>query len=354
MKRLIFVLIISILVMSFFTPISVSAATIVNAEPVIDNYISKNTFGLSEVFTVDSNAIAKLKRINSLSTGEKCTQLLSAFGLRVYPYSMKYKELVDQFDRIHSITVNVQYIKIDGTGRQTILSKDDCLNEVKIVENSSKPYERATTSSLSYHESSPKTSSNGYMRQIICSIYNSSPQGTYTIIGESLWLIAPLVRMTDAVSLSSTSVFTWSNANTDSYMFITQYDETYDWLNSGTSSTNTIQNINEGDPDGISSSSGVYYVWDLPETYATSVYRRSYSNLVCQIWATCRVTNYTNPNQVLNINLRYAHVQIAISGTVSFGWSVPGGVTLGGGIVFAFQRKYYDHYFSWDYYDEFN
>lgn len=79
----------------------------------------------------------------------------------------------------------------------------------------------------------------------------------------------------------------------------------------------------------------------------------NYTNLKFVIAGNCRVNYYNNHNHMLNVKLRYAHVQLALETNWEFSLDADGEGVFAVNVVVDRATKYYYTSMGWDYASEF-
>lgn len=321
------------------------------SEPEIQDLVEINmaSGGLTKQATIDARSMEKIKNdINSMSDVEKTVEILDCIGVELDRENPMVMDLSKNLYNIVSIRSEKQIIEISPNGSQRIITE----REYKDIEEKSDQEVFAVRTNATTSHDHTSESQNGYMEQTISAIYYSSPEGTYRIIAVSEWLKEPLCRGNDAMSLSSTE-FTWENDNSENYMALAVYTCSYFDSETKYGKTETIyEEINKRPQTGAEN--GFYYTWNLPnDFYAASGSYRNYTNLKFVIAGNCRVNYYNNHNHMLNVKLRYAHVQLALETNWEFSLGVDGEGVFAVNWAVNNATKYYYTSMGWDYASEF-
>ena len=167
--------------------------------------------------------------------------------------------------------------------------------------------------------------------------------GRYVCMGFCEWVIRPLIRSTDAVSLGGLD-FRWEEKTSENYSFLYSFKQTATNLTTGAQTTQNITNSKNGLQASVSSYLGVYFTFDLPADYKAGNLQYRFSEFNCMITGVGNVQDYDDITQNLGLDLRYAHTQTTL--TPSFSWS--SGLPLVE-INLSLGKKYYEHNYSWEY-----
>lgn len=311
MKRF-FMKMISILgcVLFAFLPLSMSAFALELYDDV-DDFASVINVNNIETITLDNESLDNMSRkMNRLSNEEKVDLILKRFDIETLKSTKQYDQIMGNFDDVKFISASTAYIKVDEFGNQTVMSKEDCLREVKEEKSSL----QKTRSISDVWEEGEKESSNGYMMQRIISIYNvNDPKGTYTILCASKWLNTPMIRLIDAMSVSSKEM-KWSE-NVEDYSGLAVYDKTTRNHNGNSITENTeYVEVDLKTPLMYDANKGFSYKWDVPSntSYVSGGYgvSNSYTNFATLILGKARVINYNTVSQMISVDYRYLHVQV--------------------------------------------
>lgn len=304
----------------------------------IENCVLKTKSRNFEVRTFDKKTMHKIMSING-SNSDKCKAIFESIGIKYIENSYKQQEIIENLNDINYIISNTSYIKICEDGTQTVLSENQCLNEVaELSENSNNYNSRKTLSSTIYDYADPKTSNNGYMKTTVGYFYQGN--GYFLIVSQWEWLKEPACRYKDAFSLYAIGML-WNNVGTKSYEKVIYYTRE----SSGMGKENIVESTIE---DPTIDQSGVYYTWNLPNYAVSSDDTIRTYDLMCQMWATARVTDYDDFTQELAVYTAYVHKKVAISGSYSIS-AASKGVKLGLSSSLGISSQTYDHYFKWDY-----
>lgn len=189
------------------------------------------------------------------------------------------------------------------------------------------------------------TSENGYMQLGIwvAELKGTPRKGDFLIIGTCGWLKTPLTRKADAISLAIDD-FTWDQIiegdNEDVFSLTFQY--TRRWADNLSMSNAQSQMMEETAHEKAAQvgTNGIYFSWDLPNDYHSTQGSYEYRDMVFLISGKGCLRYPTLP-QDFSVYLRYAHLQYALTNSVSFGWSSGDqpGVTMETGITS--EEKYY-------------
>ena len=327
----------------FVIILSCFSITALAYEPnVILSATTTSTDGISEKKEINATGMEKIKADTTLSTQNKVVEIFEELGIDNIERSGIYAELVTDFDYINSIVTIKNYYETDSiSGDTRKISKTECLNKIE------KSQSAKSRSSISEET----TSDNGYMSIATTAISKSNEAvGTYNFIASFEWLKTPLTRSTDAISMASNGI-TWLSGESNNYYSANfMYNETV--YSDGTQTTTTITE-SKSYPESFETN-GFYFSFNLPNNI-TSIGGDAgirYDGFFMMVTAKGRVTNYSNANQMLNINTKYAHVQIKSLASVSFSWTLGDapGVSISKG---SLAEKYYNNYLAWDYSDHY-
>ncbi len=310
MKRF-FTKVISILCCVLFAFLSSSLPVFASTSYDVDDFANVIYVDNEEIVILDSKSIDNISRkMIRLSDQEKADIIFESFNIELLKATKQYNDLVNHFDDIRSINVSTAYIRVDKHGNQTIISKEECMKAVEYEKTLQK-----TNSTSDGWEDSETESSNGYMMQRIIAIYTGDPKGTYSVFCISKWLKTPLVRVVDAMSVSSREM-KWSE-NVEDYSGLAVYEKTTRNHNGNNITENTEPiYIDLKKPLYYNTNKGFAYEWDLPSntSYVSGGYGVSYSyaEFGTIIAGKCNVIDYNNHNQMISLDYRYLHVQVSV------------------------------------------
>lgn len=309
------------------------------------NKVELRTMNTQDILRIKNT---KAKTFSAKSDQEKMEDILDALKVSVSAEQLQHLHSTVSLQEIESAFSSIRYIKTypDGT-QETITEKDIPVDAYEISETSASisPAVQQTSS----HGSSVYQSPNGYMRLQILVFYTPDYNGPGTTIGRYVcmgfceWVIRPLIRSTDAISLGGFD-FRWDEKAPQDFNLLYSCKQTVTNLNTGAQTTQHITSSKDGSQASVSSYTGVYFTFGLPADYKAGNLQYQFSEFNCMITGVGRVQDYDDITQNLGIDLRYAHTQTTI--TPSFKWSsglpqVEINLFLG--------KKYYDHNYSWDY-----
>ena len=323
----------------FVIILSCFSITALAYEPnIILSAITTSTDGISEKKEINATGMKRIKADDSLSTQNKVVKIFDELGIDNIEHSDIYAELVSDFDYINSIVTVKNYYETDSiTGDTRKISKTECLNKI----------EKSQSANSRSSVSEEKLSDNGYMSIATTAISKANEAlGTYNFIATYDWLKTPITRSTDAISMASNGITWLSGQSNNYYSALFMYNET---VYSNSVQTTTTITESKSYPESFEID-GFYFSFDLPNNI-TAIGGDSgvrYDGFFMMLTAKGRVTNYANPNQMLNVNTKYAHVQIKSLLSVSFSWTLADdpGVTISQG---SLAENYYSNYLSWDY-----
>lgn len=333
-----------ILVALFIAGCSESAVYAITFSP-LEVYSQKFESGNCEYTYISEENFNKISVYTNDNKNEAFNYILDKLEIPIARYSSVYKDLLSDPCEIGDIIFKDSYCIVDTDGNCVEIPKKDCL---KAIEKEKKKQENSTNAVISVTEET--TSENGYMRistSAIC--HKKKPVGTYGVIATFQWLNNPITREKDAVSLSSTGLL-WENVSEGNYSFI-QTMKKQETDNSGifreedvVESTTTPTFINTGE--------GLYFEFHLPinSLGANGNGSLRWGEFAYMVSGYARVRFYNQPDQLLALYAKYAHVQIRSLATIDFGWSIGSdsapGVTISKG---ALIKNYYYNYLCWDY-----
>lgn len=302
--------------------------------------------------------ISKSAKYKYKSDKEKLKDIFTALDFTVSDQQFEKISENLKLSHIESIHVETSYIKTDGVGNQTKVSREEAMEAAAEEEarlnsaqlNISPASTESDTGPTTSHSSDVGTSEDGYMQMQIFAIYtpnyNGEGQsiGRYVFIGEYLWLKTPVMRKTDVISMHSDDI-NWyqktTNGQSNYFLFAAYSKMTYDENGIFISNEDVIDSL-DAISASVSSNSGVYFEYNLPNDnpLAQTLYR----NFSFILFSVGRVIDYNNQYQFFMLDIRYVHIRNPLSASFSVNRG-PLGVTVSN----FFAPEYYDWSHSWDY-----
>lgn len=331
---------------------SLSAGAYAFYEPDIEDLIDTKTvdFGLTQVASVSNRNMSRIKNIRSKTPQEKAKELLDSLGYEYDINSPVVDDIASRLDDIVNVVDQKQIIEVSTDGSQRIITQAEY---EKIVETESEESQSSSSRASKYPHKNETTSSNGYMEQNIMAFYLGDKEGLYRIMAGCIWLITPVTRGVDAISLGSGDILVWENySDGDYYSFVT-YTETK--ITNGSVTTKEIAEDMSDPPMFGSTNNGFYYTWQLPIDAASSdgaAFSVAFTNLQILLAGNCRVQDYDDHTQQLYVKLRYSHSQIKAAINSSFSPTSTDSVFSTSMFVKPFMKEYVSS-ISWDYNSEF-
>jgi hypothetical protein len=233
--------------------------------------------GLTQVSSIDSRNMYRIKNIRSKTSQEKSQELFDSLG---YEYNIDNPVITDiasRMDDIVDVVSQKQIIEVSPDGNQRIITQSEY---EKIVKEETEIAQSSSNRTNRYSHEDEYTSSNGYMQQGITAFYLGDKEGLYRIIGLCLWLKTPVTRGVDAVSLGSGDIIVWDNYPDGEYYGGALYTETT--IINGSVRKQDICVDMPNPPMLGSTQNGFYYTWRLPIDTASNngtVASVTYTNL---------------------------------------------------------------------------
>lgn len=316
----------------------------------VDSFANVTFVNNTERITLNQKSMDTMSRkMINLTTEEKVDAVLERFNINNLHGTSYYRELVNNFNEIGAVTGSIAYMKVDEVGNQTVMSERDCLAAIE-AENTLR---KTVTDSYADDE---KISSNGYMKQTIMAIYyRNAPKGKYLIVCGSEWLKLPIIRIKDAMSVSSREMH-WDTTS-GTYGCIASYEETATTYTNGFVSNKTTKQIENEltQLEAPNTYKGFRCEWILPtnKSYvsAGNGVSYTYSKLATVMVSHARVINYDNNKQLLAVDYRYLHMQPNLNiKEIIFSWAQDSEnkwlvVAKNSSLI----QKNYDFCLSWDY-----
>lgn len=311
----------------------------------MERYSQTKTDEISEYTYISDANMQKLLSIKK-SNSALIDYIFDEFSCEKMKYSPQYENLVSPDFEIGEIIFKDSYCVVSEDGECIEVPKDICYKMMEDEEVSVNREASVSTLNSDISNSETTESANGYMRTSVSAICDKNgKKGSYLFIAVFEWLKMPLIRLTDAISLASTT-FTWDNLSDSSYnlSFLSQLSQT---------NSEGVTNIYEyadnitGPEDPIQST-GFYYKFNLPNNALSSSGDSIWTAFVFVLSASGRVTNYGNIEQQLSVTAKYAHSQIKVP-LLGFSWDTNSGSSLGVSIRGDLHSQYYGSYLSWDY-----
>ncbi len=197
------------------------------------------------------------------------------------------------------IIVTVEYVKSTLDGEEIILSEEECLAELAVVQGILPPLDDGESRNSGY---ASQTSSDGYMRITTIATYNSNSaqKGWYTMSGMFTWLKIASGRLVDAMSIGGNTTISLANSNSDfsGKMTYVRAGSTYSEYGSLRRESN-----------------GFAYEFQLPSGILTSLYFTITGKMLLGV---------TSGDLNFQMLSKYIHVSSYVTVRPSFGWSTSG------------------------------
>lgn len=332
--------------------VSLSAGAYAFYEPNIEDLTDTKIVdcGLTQVSSIDSRNMYRIKNIRSKTSQEKSQELFDSLG---YEYNIDNPVITDiasRMDDIVDVVSQKQIIEVSPDGNQRIITQSEY---EKIVKEEAETAHSSSNRTNRYSHEGEYTSPNGYMQQGITAFYLGDKEGLYRIIGLCLWLKTPVTRGVDAVSLGSGDIIVWDNYPDGEYYGGALYTETT--IINGSVRKQDICVDMPNPPMLGSTQNGFYYTWRLPIDTASNngtVASVTYKNLRFVMAGNCYVQDYDDHTQRLYVKLRYSHSQVKVAIENSFSPIGSDSVFAVSAAIKIFMKDYVSS-LSWDYNSEF-
>lgn len=336
------------------------------AEPDLSTMVETEKVGKKEIKSISQRNLAQIKNskaktMRMKSDTDKLQDVLNSLGFQTNAAQFNHIDETVSLSEISNLKLEASYIKSDSAGNTALIDKTE-VAEALYAAQTPQPYAAAPFSTLTHsHNSQEELSSNGYMLQQVLIIYTPHYNGTnstigrYVVFGMCLWLTDPIYRANDAISLGSTYLEwnnKWDDNNSNFNLLITFDVETV--VSSALLKKEQGGFAYDATDANVSSAKGVYFKFNLPNNTIPIVAGDSttFSNFGFLISAIGRVHDYDDPTQQLSVDLRYAHLRAALNFTAGLSWSSTA-PKVSFTSAFSVQKVYYDHHYSWNYYNDF-
>lgn len=331
---------------------SLSAGAYAFYEPDIEDLTDTKIVdcGLTQVSSIDSRNMYRIKNIRSKTSQEKSQELFDSLGYEYNINSPVITDIANRMDDIVDVVSKKQIIEVSPDGNQRVITPSEY---EKIAKEEAEMAQSSSNKANKYPHEGEYTSSNGYMQQGITAFYLGDQEGLYRIIGACVWLKTPVTRGVDVVSLGSGDIIVWDNYPDGEYYGGASYTETT--IINGSVRKQDVWVDMSNPPLLGSTQNGFYYTWRLPIDTASNngtVASVTYTNLQFIMAGNCYVQDYDDHTQRLYVKLRYAHSQLGLTIEGSFSPIGSDNVFSVSAIVKATVKDYVSS-LSWDYSSEF-
>lgn len=318
-----------------------------------ESFFSHQEMGNVIVHSLDNADYVQLKTL--LQKSKIANSDINRFIFKKLGYTDKQIEAIgqDEIDYIMStstqITVQEMYVKIDADGKQEVIGKNDCIQELLLFSDAQCTDSQVAlnTTSNNAENEVDESGDDGYMRILTRSDYIDpasvgGEKGWYNFSATFEWLTIPVHRGVDAFSLYASGT-AWGQGETDTFssVFVSYLDYNNNWQ------TDAYTKRTE---DRTVASNGLWYEWKLlnDEYVEPMKINNRYQYFEFYIRGKARMTNYASP-QAFNVFARYEHNVSYFCVNPTFGWTTGGlpGVTITGSFSNSFDTYSgynYTHY----------